>query len=69
MEIADPAGQAHIKMAGHRFFVPKDASGHRAVVQGTVLRPDDDECSAEAKQQTGAVAKVEIEATGVEFVD
>ncbi len=69
MEIADPLGQAHIKMAGHSFFVPKDASGHRAVVQGTVLHPNDDECSEEAKQQTGAVAKIEIEATGVEFVD
>jgi hypothetical protein len=69
MEIADPAGQAHVKMAGHSFFVPKDASGHRAVVQGTVLRAEGDECSEEAKQQTGAVAKIEIEATGVEFVD
>jgi hypothetical protein len=69
MEIADPVGQAHIKMAGHSFFVPRDASGHRAVVQGTVLRPSSDECSEEAKAQTGAVAKIEIEATGVEFVD
>jgi Domain of unknown function (DUF4920) len=69
MEIAEPSGQAHIKMAGHGFFVPRDASGHRAVVQGTVLRPSNDECSEEAKQQTGAVAKIEIEATGVEFVD
>jgi hypothetical protein len=69
MEIAEPGGQAHIKMAGHSFFVPKDASGHRAVVQGTVLRPSNDECSQEAKAQTGAVAKIEIEATGVEFVD
>jgi hypothetical protein len=69
MEIADTAGQAHIKMAGHKFFVPKDASGHRAVVQGTVVRANEDECSEEAKQQTGAVAKIEIEATGVEFVD
>lgn len=69
MEIADSSGQAHIKMAGHSFFVPRDASGHRAVVQGTVLRTSDDECTEEAKQQTGAVAKIEIEATGVEFVD
>jgi hypothetical protein len=69
MEIADPAGQAHIKMAGHSFSVPRDASGHRAVVQGTVLHASNDECSEEAKQQTGAVAKIEIEATGVEFVD
>jgi len=69
MEIADPLGQAHIRMAGHSFFVPRDASGHRAVVQGTVIRATNDECSQEAKQQTGAVAKIEIEATGVEFVD
>jgi Domain of unknown function (DUF4920) len=71
MEIRDEAGQAHIKMAGHSFFVPKDASGHRAVVQGTVLsvtRPKD-ECASEAEKQTGAVAKVEIVATGVEFVN
>jgi hypothetical protein len=69
MEIVEPGGQAHIKMAGHSFFVPKDASGHRAVVQGTVLRPSEDACAQEAKEQTGAVAKIEIEATGVEFVD
>jgi len=68
MEISEPGGQAHIKMAGHSFFVPKDASGHRAIVQGTVVHADD-ACSEEAKEQTGAVAKVEIEATAVEFVD
>jgi hypothetical protein len=71
MELADDAGHAHIKMAGHSFFVPKDASGHRAIVQGTLLAPTEteDECRQEAKQQTGKVAKIEIEATGVEFVD
>jgi hypothetical protein len=71
MEIRDDAGQAHIKMAGHSFFVPKDASGHRAVVQGTVLSvtTPKDECASEAEKQTGAVAKVEIVATGVEFVN
>jgi hypothetical protein len=69
MEIADATGQAHIRMAGHSFFVPKDASGHRAVIQGTVIKASNDECSEEAKAQTGAVAKIEIEATGVEFLD
>ena len=69
MEIADTNGQAHIQLAGHSFFVPKDASGHRAMVQGTVIKASNDECSQEAKEQTGAVAKIEIEATGVEFVD
>jgi hypothetical protein len=71
MELADDAGLAHIKMAGHSFFVPKDSTGHRAVIQGKVVRatPEGDDCAEEAKQQTGQVAKVEIEATGVEFID
>lgn len=69
MELADDAGHAHIKMAGHTFFVPKDSTGHRAVVQGRVVNMPKDECTEEAAQQTGSVAKVEIEATGVEFVD
>lgn len=69
MELADDGGHAHIKMAGHSFFVPKDSAGHRAVVQGRVLDLPKDECTEEAEQQTGSVAKIEIEATGVEFVD
>lgn len=69
MEITDEAGQAHIKMAGHAFFIPKDASGHRAVVQGKVLNGDKDHCTEEAEAQTGQVAKVQIEATGVEFLN
>jgi hypothetical protein len=69
MEIRDEAGQAHIKMAGHSFFVPKDSAGHRAVVQGKVVSAPKDDCTEEAEQQTGSVAQVEIEATGVEFVD
>lgn len=69
MEIKDTAGQAHIKMAGHSFFIPKVASGHRAVVQGKVLNADKDHCAEEAEAQTGQVAKVQLEATGVEFLD
>lgn len=69
MEIVDTQGQAHIKMAGHSFFVPKHASGHRAVIQGKVLGSDKDHCAEEAEQATGKVAKVQIEATGVEFID
>lgn len=78
MEIADESGSAHIKMAGHSFFVPRNASGHRAVVQGKVItEPAEggamcgakDNCRAEAEKQTGRVAKLEIEATGVEFLD
>ena len=69
MELADDGGHAHIKMAGHSFFVPRDSAGHRAVVQGRVVNLPEDECTEESRQQTGSVAKVEIEATGVEFVD
>jgi hypothetical protein len=77
MEIADESGAAHIKMAGHSFFVPREASGHRAVVQGRMLSaPDEggtcamkDGCREDHEKETGRIAKVEIEATGVQFVD
>lgn len=32
MELKDDAGEAHVKMAGHAFFVPKNASGRKARV-------------------------------------
>lgn len=74
MEIADSSGQAHIKMAGHSFFVPRDASGHRAVIQGKVMpsNAEKGQCGADDGCGQGAsskLAKVEIEATGIEFVD
>lgn len=78
MEIADDSGSAHIKMAGHSFFIPKGASGHRAVVQGKMVGAESEEggscgakdnCRGEAEKQTGRVAKIEIEATGVQFLD
>jgi hypothetical protein len=69
MEIKDDASEAHIKMAGHSFFIPKSASGHKARVQAKVIKADaDDECAQEAAQQTGKpVAKLQLEATGVEI--
>jgi hypothetical protein len=76
MEIADDSGQAHIKMAGHSFFVPRDANGHRARIQGKVLPSGTedacgakDNCRENAEKETGKVAKIEIEATGIEFLD
>lgn len=77
MEIADESGAAHIKMAGHSFFVPREASGHRAVIQGKMATSADegascgakDGCRDQAEKETGRVAKVEIEATGIEFLD
>jgi len=74
MEIADSSGAAHIKMAGHAFFVPRDCNGHRAVIQGKVLSPEGDKgtCGADDGCGQGGSAKlaqVQIEASGIEFID
>jgi hypothetical protein len=73
MEIKDDGdalGQAHVKMHGHSFFIPKDASGRKARVQAVVEKTDPaEECSQEAEQQTGKpVAKVQLDALGVELM-
>ncbi|HMJ57214.1 MAG TPA: DUF4920 domain-containing protein [Polyangiaceae bacterium] len=69
MEIADGNGEAHIRMSGHSFLVPKSASGRRARVEGTVLpKPDNGECEQEALEATGKTVKVELDATGVELL-
>jgi hypothetical protein len=69
MEIADANGEAHVRMSGHSFFVPKSASGRRAVVEGTVLpKPDNGECEQEAFEATGKTVKVELDATGIELL-
>jgi hypothetical protein len=69
MEISDKTTDAHIRMSGHSFFVPKTAAGRHAVVEGTVLpRPDQGECEEEAKQATGKTVKLELDATGVELL-
>lgn len=70
MEIKDDSTEAHIKMAGEKFFVPKTSAGHKARVQGTLVdvAGGDEECANEAAEQTGKqVAKVQLEATGVEI--
>jgi hypothetical protein len=69
MEISDAAGEAHVRMSGHSFLVPKSASGRRARVEGTVLpKPDNGECEQEALEATGKTVKVELDATGVELL-
>jgi hypothetical protein len=70
MEIKDDASEAHIKMAGEKFFVPKTSAGHKARVQGTLtdVTGGDIECAKEASEQLGTpIAKVQLEATGVEL--
>jgi hypothetical protein len=79
MEIKDDASEAHIRMAGHSFFVPKSASGRKARIQATLLRTPEPEpacahdgkngCRAEAEAQLGRpVAKLELVAQGVELL-
>lgn len=68
MEIGDEAGTAHVKLGGHKFFVPRSASGRTARVEARVQPAvDKGHCEAEAEEQTGKVAKVELFATGVEL--
>jgi hypothetical protein len=68
LQLGDEKGSAHVKLRGHSFFVPKNSSGKTALVEARVLPvPDEGHCEEEAKEQTGVVAKVELEASGVEI--
>lgn len=69
MQIADASGKAHIKMAGHSFFVPKESSGHRAIVQGKVMGTEQPNACGSDGCGNQAVTQVQIEATGIEFID
>lgn len=73
MEIESESGRAHIKMANHSFFMPKDCAGKRAIVEGTVQAGEPkNECGQKDScggEDNGAVAKLELVATGVELVD
>lgn len=84
MEIKDDAGEAHIKMAGHAFFVPRTASGKKARVLATLVKSENEGscgdhesgdhakgkgCKAEAEAQLGRpLAKLELVAKGVEIL-
>lgn len=82
MEIKDEASEAHIKMAGHAFFVPRSASGKKARIQATLVKGEAQDscgdhaghegagkgCKAEAEAQMGRpLAKLELIAAGVEL--
>ena len=69
MQLADSEQHVHIKMHGHSFFIPRNASGRHATVQGTVISGNPNgHCEQEAAAQTGQpVARLEIDATGVEL--
>jgi hypothetical protein len=68
LELGDEHSMAHVKLGNHRFFVPRTAAGQHAVVQARVMpQVDKGHCEQEAEEQTGQVAKVELDATGVEL--
>jgi hypothetical protein len=68
MEINDESTQAHIKMHGHSFFVPKTAAGHFARVQAKVLSGHDESCEdSPPPKHVASAPKVELDATGVEL--
>lgn len=56
MEIKDDAGEAHIKMAGHAFFVPKTASGRKAKVLATLVKSESDPACANEDHDKMAAA-------------
>jgi hypothetical protein len=67
MELQDASGQAHVRMHGHSFFVPKTSPGHLARVQATVVKVAGAADDCEEKPGSSGVAKIELDATGVEI--
>jgi len=63
MQLEDASGQAHVRMHGHSFFVPKTAPGHVARVQATLVPST----AAASDCEEGKSARVELDATGVEI--
>jgi hypothetical protein len=67
MEIKDDSGEAHIKMAGHAFFVPKTASGRKARVLATLVKNEaEGACADEGMAAAGGVAAAAPAAQGKE---
>jgi hypothetical protein len=70
MEIRDEQTQAHVRMHGHSFFLPRDVNGHRAAVEATLVAAHPQtECDQSAHAATGQVAAVELDALGVDVYD
>lgn len=68
MQLGEGDGRVHVRMHGHSFFIPRNASGRHARVQATVVAGEPNgHCEQEAAEQTGHVARVELDATGVEL--
>lgn len=69
MRLVDSANQQiHVRMHGHSFFIPRNATGRRVTVQATVLGGvPNGHCEQEANGQTGQQARLELDALGVQL--
>ncbi len=69
LEMADASGRAHVRIHGHSFSVPRTAPGHVARVQARVLMAHGgaDDCEEQASGGDAGLARVELDATGVEL--
>jgi hypothetical protein len=67
MEIKDTGSEAHLRMHGHSFFVPKSASGRTARVQATLVPANAPAACAEPTCQPKNMAMMQLDATGVEL--
>jgi hypothetical protein len=69
LELQDAAGRAHVRIHGHSFFVPKTSPGHLARVQAKVVAggPGERDCEERGESADGGLAKIELDATGVEI--
>lgn len=57
MEIKDDASEAHIKMAGHAFYVPKTASGRKARVLAKLVKAEENgSCEGEGHDKMAAAS-------------
>ena len=56
MEIKDDASEAHIRMAGHKFLVPRDSKGKKARVLATLVKGDDEPACDSADHDTMATS-------------
>jgi len=56
MEIKDDASEAHIRMAGHKFFIPRGSKGKKARVLATLVKGDDEPACDNADHETMATS-------------
>jgi hypothetical protein len=70
LELTQGERSVHVTFEGYSFFVPKDAAGRAAVLEGKVVVKEPPPGEAEHKAGEGAAragARVSVEATGVEI--